>query len=193
MRSTRRCATGSPTSTTRSTSSAPSPGPHPYPHDGARLQRVIGREARAQMLEQYGRLPDVADRLRRRRLATRWACSTPFLNDARRAHRRRRSGGRGHRERASRRVARRRPPRRAARQPHLRAAGRRRPDHRDAFDLGRASTIPASAPSTRSSRTPAAREYVGVTDDEALAAFHQLAAPKASSPRSNRATRSRRR
>ncbi len=27
----------------------------------------------------------------------------------------------------------------------------------------------------RSSRTPAARNYVGITDDEALAAFHELA------------------
>ena len=38
----------------------------------------------------------------------------------------------------------RRPARRAARQPHLPAAGRRRPDHRGAFDLAPASTIPAS-------------------------------------------------
>ena len=36
------------------------------------------------------------------------------------------------------------------------------------------STIPASAPSTRGCATPAAREYVGATDDEALAAFRDL-------------------
>ncbi len=35
-------------------------GPHPYPYLVRELQSVIGREARAQMLEQAGGLPDVA-------------------------------------------------------------------------------------------------------------------------------------
>jgi tryptophan synthase beta chain len=35
-------------------------GPHPYPYLVRELQSVIGREARAQMLEQTGRLPDIA-------------------------------------------------------------------------------------------------------------------------------------
>ncbi len=35
-------------------------GPHPYPDMVAELQSVIGREARAQLLERAGRLPDVA-------------------------------------------------------------------------------------------------------------------------------------
>ena len=35
-------------------------GPHPYPDMVAELQSVIGREARAQMLDRLGRLPDVA-------------------------------------------------------------------------------------------------------------------------------------
>jgi tryptophan synthase beta chain len=35
-------------------------GPHPFPTIVREFQRVIGREARAQMLEQAGRLPDVA-------------------------------------------------------------------------------------------------------------------------------------
>jgi len=35
-------------------------GPHPYPFLVRELQSVIGREARAQMLEQAGGLPDVA-------------------------------------------------------------------------------------------------------------------------------------
>jgi tryptophan synthase beta chain len=35
-------------------------GPHPYPYLVRELQAVIGREARAQMLEQAGDLPDVA-------------------------------------------------------------------------------------------------------------------------------------
>ena len=43
-------------------------GPHPYPYLVRELQSVIGREARAQMLEQAGGLPDVARGLRGRRL-----------------------------------------------------------------------------------------------------------------------------
>ncbi|MFL6736979.1 MAG: tryptophan synthase subunit beta [Sphingomonas sp.] len=35
-------------------------GPHPFPTMVREFQRVIGREARAQMFEQLGRLPDVA-------------------------------------------------------------------------------------------------------------------------------------
>ena len=35
-------------------------GPHPFPTMVREFQRVIGREARAQMLEQLGRLPDAA-------------------------------------------------------------------------------------------------------------------------------------
>ncbi len=35
-------------------------GPHPYPYLVRELQAVIGREARAQMLEQSGGLPDIA-------------------------------------------------------------------------------------------------------------------------------------
>jgi tryptophan synthase beta chain len=34
-------------------------GPHPFPYMVREFQRVIGREARAQMLERVGRLPDV--------------------------------------------------------------------------------------------------------------------------------------
>lgn len=34
-------------------------GPHPYPYMVRRFQSVIGREARSQMLEELGRLPDV--------------------------------------------------------------------------------------------------------------------------------------
>ncbi len=35
-------------------------GPHPFPLMVREFQRVIGREARAQMIEQFGRLPDAA-------------------------------------------------------------------------------------------------------------------------------------
>ena len=43
-------------------------GPHPYPMLVRDLQAVIGREARAQILEREGRLPDAVVRVRRRRL-----------------------------------------------------------------------------------------------------------------------------
>ena len=135
---------------------------------------VVGREARAQMLAEYGRLPDAVT-----------ACVGggsnaigmfhAFLNDDGVAHRRRRGRGRRHRDRAPRRLAVGRAARRAARQPHLRDLRRRRPDHRDPFDLGRPGLSRASVRSTPSSRTAAAPTYVGVTDDEALAAFHKLA------------------
>ena len=63
----------------------------------------------------------------------------PSVHSARRrAADRRRSGGRRHRHRQARGVAHRRAAGRAARQPHVSAAGCGRPDHPDAFDLGRA-------------------------------------------------------
>ena len=61
----------------------------------------------------------------------------PYIAARGRAPDRRRGGGRGHRHRPARGVADRRAPGRAARQPHLPAAGRGRPDHRDALDLRR--------------------------------------------------------
>ena len=56
--STRRSATGSPTPTTPTTASAPRPGPHPFPTMVRDFQRVIGLEARVQIQDQAGRLPD---------------------------------------------------------------------------------------------------------------------------------------
>ncbi|MFP5341237.1 MAG: pyridoxal-phosphate dependent enzyme, partial [Gammaproteobacteria bacterium] len=35
-------------------------GPHPYPDMVGELQSIVGREARAQLLERIGRLPDIA-------------------------------------------------------------------------------------------------------------------------------------
>ena len=63
---------------------------------------------------------------------------------------------------------------RAARRPHLRAPGRGRPDHRVALDLGRASTTRASARSTPTSRRPAGRRTRPVTDAEAMDAMALL-------------------
>ncbi len=52
---------------TPTTCSARRWAPHPYPLMVREFQAVIGREARVQILEQVGRLPDVVGRLRRRR------------------------------------------------------------------------------------------------------------------------------
>ena len=52
------------------------------------------------------------------------------------------------------------------------------------------STTPASDPSSRTSRKPAAPPFVGVTDAEALEASRRSAAAKESSPPSSRRTRS---
>ena len=41
-------------------------GPHPFPAMIRDFQRVIGVEARRQILERAGRLPDAGDRMRRR-------------------------------------------------------------------------------------------------------------------------------
>ena len=150
-------------------------GPAPFPALVRDLQRVIGDEARAQVLEQAGRLPErviacvgggsnaigtfVAVRRRRRGRADR-----------------RRGRGRGHRDRPPRRAAdRRRPRRRAARRLLGDHAGRGRPDPRGALDLGRP-RLPRHRPaSTRCLRDTGRARYEAVTDDEALAAFRALA------------------
>ena len=109
-------------------------GPDPYPRMVRDFNAVVGREARAQMLADYGRLPDVVT-----------ACVGggsnaigifhAFLNDRDVRIVGAEAAGEGIDTRPPRRIARRRPPRRAARQPHLRAVRRRRPDHRDAFGV----------------------------------------------------------
>jgi tryptophan synthase beta chain len=121
-------------------------GPHPYPELVRDFQSVIGKEAREQIMEAEGRLPDLlvaasaADR-------TRSGLFHPFLDDPEVKIVGVEAAGIGW-KRASRREHRGRRARRAAWQQDLPAAGRGRPDHRGALDLGRASTIPASARST---------------------------------------------
>ena len=56
--STRRCATGSPTSTTTHYIFGTVAGPHPFPEMVRDFQKIIGEEAREQVLELTGRLPD---------------------------------------------------------------------------------------------------------------------------------------
>ena len=102
-------------------------GPHPYPELVREFQSVIGKEAREQIMEQEGRLPDAI-------VAAVGGGSNaiglfhPFLDDRNVAIYRRR----GRRPRARRRRAlrfdERRKARRAAWQPHLPAAEQRWPD-----------------------------------------------------------------
>jgi tryptophan synthase beta chain len=111
-------------------------GPHPYPAMVRDFQSIIGKEAREQMMEAEGRLPD-----------TLVACIGggsnaiglfhPFLDDPS-VDDRRRGGGPRHRDRQARRVADRRRPGVLHGNRTYPAAGRRRPDHRGALDLGRA-------------------------------------------------------
>ncbi len=110
-------------------------GPHPYPELVRDFQSVIGTEARAQILEAEGRLPDLL-------VAAIGGGSNaiglfhPFLDDASVADDRHRSLGPWPVDREARRLARRRPARRAARQQDHAAAGRGRPDHRGAQHFG---------------------------------------------------------
>jgi tryptophan synthase beta chain len=109
-------------------------GPHPFPSMVRDFQRVIGDEARAQCLE----LTAAARRV--------VACVgggsnaiglfTAFLDDADVRSTASRPAATASRPAGTPRRSPRRA-RRAARRPHLRAAGRGRPDHRVALDLGR--------------------------------------------------------
>jgi tryptophan synthase beta chain len=146
-------------------------GPHPYPMMVRDFQSVIGKECLEQMPEMTGRQPDYV-------LACVGGGSNamgifhPYIR-ARSQARRRRGRGRRPRHRPPFRLADRRPSGRAARQPHLPAAGRERPDHRDALGLGRP-RLSRRRPRARLAQGHRRAEYVGITDDEALAAFHNL-------------------
>ena len=164
-RARRRSATGSRTSPTTHYVIGSAVGPAPYPALVRDLQRVIGDEARAQVLEREGRLPAARDRLRRRRLERDRHRSSPFVDDAERRAGRRRGGGRGDRHR---------PPRRAADGRRARAASCTAPTRRScrtrtARSSRRtrsrpASTTRASGPSTRYLRDTGRARYVAVTD-----------------------------
>ena len=82
------------------TSSARPSGPAPYPAIVRDLQRVIGDEARAQMLERDGSAAGARDRLRRRRLQRDRDVHRRSSTTRRRAGRRR-GRGRGPRHRAA--------------------------------------------------------------------------------------------
>ncbi len=157
-------------------------GPAPYPEIVRELQAVIGREAREQLLEAEGALPEAVV-----------ACVgggsnaigmfAGFIDDPGRAADRRRGGGRG--------VARRRPHGRAARLALVDPRRRGRPDRRRALDLGRA-RLPRRRPRARvparhgPRRVPPLHRRGGARGVPAA-----LAARRGSSRRSSRRTRSR--
>jgi tryptophan synthase beta chain len=69
----------------------------------------------------------------------------------------------------------------AARQPYLPHAGRQRPDIEDAFDLRR-TRLSRCRPEHAWLKDSGRAEYVAVTDDEALEAFHQLVPARGHNP-----------
>ena len=163
-------------------------GPHPYPYLVREFQSIIGLEARAQMLEQTGHLPDVA-------VACVGGGSNaiglfhPFVRDARCASARHRSGRHGPRARA--RMRRRS---RTARPACCRAATRcccrmSTARSRKRIRSPRGSIIRASGPSTRCSRAIGRVQYDAPrTTKRRSRRWPNAAAPKASCRRSSRRT-----
>ena len=168
-------------------------GPHPYPMMVRDFQSVIGREARAQMLERCGRLPDYL-------VACVGGGSNAmglfhaFLERRRRQDDRRRSRRPRHRARRTRGAisgGRRRARRRAAGHAQLRPAGRPRPDRADAFGFGR-SGLRQRRPRTRATCTTAgAPNMFRPATARRSRRFNCWRRRKGSSPRWNRRTPSR--
>ena len=151
-------------------------GPAPYPALVRDLQRVIGDEARAQILERAGRLPE-------RVIACVGGGSNaigtfiPFVDDAARGARRRRGGGGGARDRPPRRAAhRRRPRRRAARRATRRSCRTRRARSPRRTRSRPASTTPARARARLAARQRAARATSRSPTTRRVDAFRRLAA-----------------
>jgi cysteine synthase len=111
-------------------------GPHPYPMMVRDFQSVIGEECRQQMPERPGRQPDAV-------IACVGGGSNamgifyPYIEDEGVRLIGVEAAGEGLATGPARGVALRRQAGRAARQPHLSAAGRERPDHRNALGLRR--------------------------------------------------------
>ena len=129
-------------------------GPHPFPLMVREYQRVIGKEARAQILAAEGRLPDAAI-----------ACVgggsnamglfADFIGDEERPADRRRAGRQGARRRRAWRDHPARAAGRTARRRNLCAAGRGRPDQRELVGLGGPRLSRGRARNMPSSRTAA--------------------------------------
>ena len=148
-------------------------GPHPYPMMVRDFNAVVGREARAQMLEQYGRLPDVAT-----------ACVGggsnaiglfhAFLNDREVALVGAEAAGEGIE---------------SGRHAASLSAGRRGvlhgnrtyvicDDHgqiTETHSISAGLDYPGVGPEHAFLKDSGRARYAGITDDEALAAFHELA------------------
>ena len=144
--STRRCATGSPASTTRRTSSAPRPARTRSPAWSATSPAASATRPRRSASTCTGGCPTRSPPASAA-APTRSACSprsstTPTVRDLRLRGR----AATGVDTAAARRHDPRRRPRGPARRPHLRAPGRGRPDHRVALDLRRARLPRGRAP-----------------------------------------------
>ena len=148
-------------------------GPAPYPRMVRDFQAVIGREARAQMLERAGRLPKTRRRVRRRRLERDGRVPRVRRRPRRRAGRRR-SGGRRTRQR---RITRRRS--RAGGPGVLHGSlsyllqdeyGQVHPAHSISAGLD----YPGVGPEHSYLKDSGRAEYVAVTDREALEGFQLL-------------------
>ena len=148
-------------------------GPHPYPMLVRELQAVIGREARVQIQEAEGRLPDALV-----------ACVGGGSNAIGLFHcvrsrpargaLRRRGGRRRHRHRASRGDAGARAAGRAARRPLVRAV-RRDGQIAEAHSISAGLDYPGVGPEHAFLKDTGRAKYLSVTDSEALAGFQRLA------------------
>ncbi len=148
-------------------------GPHPFPALVRDFHRVIGVEARRQLLERAGRLPDAVVRLRRRRLQRHR--HLPRLP----ARRRRSACSAARRPATAWTPASTPPPSPWATRASCTARAPTYSRTRTARSPSRtrsppAWTTPASAPSTPTSRTAAAPSTAPVTDDEAMQALRLL-------------------
>ena len=157
-------------------------GPAPFPALVRDLQRVIGDEARAQILERAGRLPDARDRLRRRRLerdrhvrrrssttpASSWSASRPAGEGIETG----RHGAPLTRRRARRRAARRL------------SAIMQDEDGQilEAHSISAGLDYPGTGPEHALLRDTGRARYEAVTDAEALAAFQRRRAARGHHP-----------
>ena len=156
-------------------------GPAPYPEIVRELQRVIGDEAREQILAAEGRLPEAVV-----------ACvggGSNAIGAFDGLHRRRRTCGWS----ASRRPARRASAQAAPAILHgARSSVLADADGQiaDAHSISAGLDYPGVGPEHAALRDSGRADYLPCTDEEALAAFHRLARPRGSSRRSRARTRS---
>ncbi len=164
-------------------------GPHPYPMMVRDFNAVVGRECLRADAGAHRPAARLRRRLRRRR-QQRDGHLLRLHRAREREARRRRGRRRGPDDDEARREPAARLAGRAARQPHVPAAERGRTDHGDAFRVRRPRLSRASAPSTRGSRTPAARSTSARPMPRRSRRSTTAAASKASFRRSSRAMRS---